>query len=296
MPALSPTKTSDNAQAMLWILVSVVAATGMTLCIRFLTPDLHTAMLAFLRSALGLVALVPFLVRARVSGVPLKFQAWKLHVARGICMSFALNSGFYAIWKLPLATATILFFAAPIFVTILAGPILSERVGPRRWAAVIAGFIGAVIILRPGLEGIDVTALIAVLSAGGFAAALVLGKIIAPIDGTASTFVSSTSLTAIFTLPPALFVWDIPHDPVAWTILIVLVVSSSLRTYADIRAYAQGEAGYLAPFSYLRLLTVGLAGYLMFGEVIDLPTMIGGAIIIGSTLYIALREAQLART
>lgn len=284
---------STNTQAMLWMLVSVAGATGMTLCVRYLVPDLHTVMMAFLRAAFGLLVLVPFLVRARVTGVPLRFKAWKLHLARGLCFAVALNTGFYALWKMPIASATVLMFLAPIFVTLLAGPALGERVGPRRWMAVGMGFLGAVILLRPGAGTLDVAALVAVVSALVFAVALLLGKIIAPIDGTASIFVSSTATIAVFTLPPALFFWELPGELAVWGILALLVATSSLRTYADIRAYAEGEAGFLAPFAYLRLLTVGLAGYWLFDETPDTATYVGGAIIIGATLYIALREAHL---
>ncbi|MEL6479281.1 MAG: DMT family transporter, partial [Pseudomonadota bacterium] len=273
---------------------SVLGATGMTLCVRFLTPDLHTAMLAFLRALLGLAVLGPFLIGTR-KGPPIQFTAWPLHVARGICFAIALNLGFYALWQLPLATATVLMFLAPVFVTVLAGPVLGERVGPRRWAAVAAGFLGAVILLRPGAGNLDWGALAAIVSSLVFALALLIGKILAPKDGTGSIFVSSTVLIAVFTLPPALFVWEIPLRWEQWALIVALVLTSSLRSYADIRAYAAGEAGFLAPFSYLRLILVGIAGYWLFGEVLDGPTWLGGAIIVGATLYIAWREARLGK-
>ena len=290
-----PSPLSDNAVGALWLMASVAGATGMTLAIRLLTPELHTAMLAFLRSVFGLIIVLPFLWRARAMRRPLRFAAWKLHLARAALITLALNAGFYAVWHLPMAQATILFFMAPIFATMIAMLALAERVGPRRWVAIGVGFLGALIILRPGFAELELAMLTALVSSIAFASALMLGRVIAPVDGTESIFVSSSVLVAVTTLPPALLVWELPDDVLAWVAVAVLVVASSLRQYADIRAYAVGEAGFLAPFSYLRLLTVGVAGYVWFDETLDAPTVFGGTVIIAATLYISLREAQLRR-
>ncbi len=286
-----PSGLSPNAQGALWMIASVIAATAMTVAVRLLSGDIHTSMLAFLRSVLALPLLLPiFIGHVRGSGAPLRFTAWKLHLLRGVLISMALNLGFYGIAHLPLATATILFFTAPIFATLGAALIMGESVGPRRWGAVLAGFVGAVVILRPGFGEIDWVMLLALGSSVCFALVLLIGKAAGQADGTSAVFVSSTVVVAFGTLPAALFVWELPADTVTWALVALLVVGSGGRTYADIRAYAAGEAGFLAPFSYLRLLTIGLLGYLMFDEVIDGPTVTGGAIIIGSTLYIAFRE------
>lgn len=292
MPS-SPAALSPNFHGALWMLVSVAGATLMAVSIRILTPDVHSLMLAFLRSALALVFILPFLWRARQMRTPLKFSAARLHLLRGILISIALNGGYYAIWKLPLATATILFFTAPIFATLLAGLTFGERVGPRRWAAIAVGFVGALVILRPGYTPLDAGMIAAIVSSATFAVSLLIGKRIAERDGTASVFVSSSVLVALATLPPALLVWDLPESTWLWAMILVLTAGSSLRTYSDIRAYAAGEAGFLAPFSYLRLVTLGAIGYAAFGEILDTPTLLGGSIIVLSTLYIALRESRI---
>lgn len=283
---------SGNAEGALWALASVLGATAMTLAVRFLSADLHSSMLAFLRSALALVALLPFLSAATRRRRRVRITAWKLHLARGLLLAVTLNAGFYAIWKLPLAVSTILFFLAPVFATVLARPLLGETVGPRRWAATIAGLLGTLIILRPGIGTVEPAMLAALVSSLAFACALMLGRLIAERDGTDGVFVSSSVIVAIATLPPALVHWEIPLGVWQWAMIAVLVTGSSVRTYADIRAYASGDAGFVAPFTYLRLVTVGGAGWLLFGEAIDRPTLAGGAIIIASTLYIAIRERK----
>ena len=190
---------------------------------------------------------------------------------------------------------TILFFLAPVFATAFATLFVGERVGPRRWAAVAAGCLGAAVILRPGHGVLDPAMLVALVSSLAFAGSLIIGRQASRADGSDAVFVSSTLVAAVVTLPPALLVWDLPAGSLAWGVLGLLVLGSGLRTYADIRAYAVGDAGFIAPFSYLRLLTIGAAGYLWFDEVIDTPTIAGGAIIVGATLYISLRETRLRR-
>ncbi|MGF1446072.1 MAG: DMT family transporter [Pikeienuella sp.] len=289
-------RLTPNSQGALWILASVAGATAMTIAVRLLTPDLHSAMLAFLRSAIVAVLVVPpFFFRAKQRGRALRFTVWKLHLLRGLLIGVALNSGFYAIWQLPMATASILFFMAPVFATAFANLFLGEPVGIRRWAAIATGFLGAMVILRPGFGTLEPAMPVAILSSFAFAAALILGRRIAAADGPDAVFVSSSLVVAGVTLPPALFFWAMPSGLLAWAILGVLVAGSAVRTYADIRAYAVGDAGFIAPFTYLRLLTVGVAGYVWFDETVDALTIGGGVIIVGATLYISLREARLKR-
>ncbi|MGF1554355.1 MAG: DMT family transporter [Paracoccaceae bacterium] len=294
--AASVRASADNLRGAFWMLVSVAGATVMTLGVREASDEVHSVMLAFLRSALGAMVVLPLLGRlwpgsaqARRAG-PIRFTAWKLHLARGLVFAGALNGGFYAIWQLPLALASALFFLAPVFATAFAGPLLGERVGPRRWAAVGAGFLGAMVILRPGTEGFDPAMLAAVASAMCFGTALVMGRLASDRDGPDAVFVSSSVVVALGTLPPALFFWEWPTRAEVWVVIGAVVLASSLRAYADVRAYAVGDAGFLAPITYLRLVTVGVAGYLLFGETLDAATLAGSAIIVGATLMIALRE------
>jgi drug/metabolite transporter (DMT)-like permease len=290
--ARSPAETA----AILWILLSVAGATAMTLGVREVTLEIHSVMLAFLRSAFGMIGILPVLLaHERPKSRRLRFTAWKLHLARGLAMVGALNFGFYAISEIPLATATVLFFMAPVFATLFAMALLAERVGPRRWGAMLAGLLGAVVILRPDTGAVEPAMLLALASSMCFAAVLALGRLASDRDGADAVFVSSSVVVGLGTLPPALLFWEVPADPATWLLIGVIVLGSSLRTYADVRAYAVGDAGFLAPFTYLRLVSVGIAAWLLFGEVPDVATLLGGAVIIAATLYIALREAQLRR-
>jgi drug/metabolite transporter (DMT)-like permease len=282
---------SPNMRGALWMLVSVVGATAMTVLVRALTPDLHTTMIVFLRSAVGLAFIAHMLGRADPVRLTRLRRPW-LHLARGALTAVALNMGFFALWTLPLTTATILFFMAPVFSTMLAPLMLGERVGVWRWGAVLAGFAGALIVTRPGLSDIELGALAAVGSSLSFALALLVGKIAASRDGSDAVFVTTGLLSAALTLPPALPHWSLPTDATVWALVLALSAVSALRGYADIRSLAVGEASFVAPISYLRLPAVALAAWLLFAETVDGATWVGGGVIAAATLVITLRERR----
>lgn len=286
---------SDNLRGGLWMLASVAGATGMTVFVRLASGELSTPMIAFLRSALGLVFLAPLFLRADPAAHLRMRRPW-MHALRGALIAVALNCGFYAIAALPVATATILFFLAPIFATALAPLMVGETVGVRRWAAIVVGFLGALVVLRPGAQPVDAGVAAAALSSLCFAVSLLIGKTMSAEDGSAAVYFSSALLAAAFTLPLALVSWRLPAEGWLWGALFALAAASALRSYADIRAMAAGEASFVAPISYLRLPSVGLAGWLLFGEAVDGWTWAGGAVIAGATLYIVLREARLRRS
>ena len=292
-PAPDAEALSDNLRGAIWMIVSCIAASAMMVAIRLLAGELDSRMITFLRSALGLGVALIWLIDGSLFKIRIT-RPW-LHVIRGLLMAAATNLGFYAIAKLPMATANILFFLAPVFATALAGPILKETVGPRRWGAVLASLLGAVIIRRPGVGSFDPAMLAAVGSAACFSISLLITRILGADNSPRSVMLTSLVVASIATFPVALPVWDLPDALSGWALVLAVVVASSLRQYSDIRAYAIGEAGFLAPFAYLRLLFVGVAGWWLFRDVVDAWTVAGGLVIIGSTLYIAQRESRLGK-
>jgi len=259
--------------------------------VRYLSVDLHTVQIAFLRCVLGLWVLIPLLATRRTSiSKQLQFSRPWLHLLRGGLFVVALNSGFYALSVLPLATATTLFFMAPVFATLLAAVFRQESFGLRRAAAIAAAFVGVLIVLRPGIGEFSWAMILAVLSALCFSVALLISRPLSQADGATSILVSSSVISSIVMAVPVLWLWK----PVAlelWGLVGLLVFASSLRMFADIRAYTAADAGFLAPFAFLRLLFITAAGWIFFQEGLDGPTALGAAIIIGSTVFIAWREA-----
>lgn len=279
-----------NAVGVGWMLFSVVTASVMTVAAREMTGEMHSSMVVFLRAALTLLPLLPLLALPRFRRA-LRFSRPRLHLARGLLIGLSTHLGFHAIATLPLATATVLFFTAPIFATLLAGPVNGERVGPRRWAAVAVGFLGALVILRPGLGGFEPAMWGALLSSLMFATALSLSRGLVAADGPMSAYLSSVALTVIVSAPLAAPVWSAPSDGFAWAVVGVLVLTSAARGIGDLMAYRHGEAAVVGVVSYLRLVLIGGAGWWLFAETPDAATLLGGAIIVASTLYIARRTA-----
>ncbi|MEM1313846.1 MAG: DMT family transporter [Pseudomonadota bacterium] len=296
MSASPPPSPADNLRGAAWMLFSVVNASAMTIAARWVSEGMDSRMIVFLRAVVTLAAVAPLLALPRARA-QMRFSRPWMHVLRGGLIGVSTQFGFHAISTLPLATVTVLFFTAPIFATLLAGPINGERVGPRRWAAVLAGFAGALVILRPGLGGVAPDQLWAMLGALAsslmFALALALSRGLAEADGAAAAYISSVVATALVSLPVALPVWSLPPDLLTWLVLGLLIGSGAARGVADIEAYRLGEASLMGVIAYLRLVLIGGAGWVLFAETPDEATLIGGAIIIGSTLYIAQRERRL---
>jgi len=286
----------DNLTGAGWMIASCIGATAMSVAVRLLADTMPSVQMAFLRSALGIWVLLPVFARAamRHEKVPVRFSRPWLHLVRGVLFGLATTCGFYALAHLPLATATTLFFLAPVFATGFAALFAGEKVGPRRWAAVGAALVGALIILRPGVQPLDLAMVLAVLSALLFALALLITRPLSQADGAASVMLSSGVVASAMLALPAIAVW-MPVPVAVWGLVALLVLASSLRMIADVRAYSLADAGFLAPFAFLRLLFIAVAGWVFFREGIDGPTLAGAAVIAGSSVFIAWREAMLRR-
>jgi drug/metabolite transporter (DMT)-like permease len=302
LPDSSPTATpvppaaeKNNVKAIIWMLISVAGASAMTIGVRQASLSVDSRMIVLFRAAISTIfILIAIGMFAKLRGQMRFTRPW-LHLFRGGLIAFSTQLGFYTIANIPIATATVLFFMGPIFATIFSSVLHSEHVGPRRWAAVAAGFIGAVIVLRPGFAEFHPAMLTALGSSLLFALALTLSRQLASADGPLATYFSSVVITAIITIPLAAPVFSIPVGGMIWLALSVVIITSAVRGYADIEAYRYGESAILAPVAYLRLVLISIAGYFMFDEVPDMATIIGAALIISATLYIALREAKLRR-
>jgi len=293
---IPPAPERDNRRGIFWAFISVFAASLMALAVRGVVADIDSRVAVMFRAGITALVIVIGLILFSRLRKQLKFSRPRLHLLRGILIGASTNRGFYTMMHIPLTTATVLFFTAPIFATILGVIIHKERVGPRRIAAVLMGFTGALVILRPGFDGFQPAMLTALGSSALFAIALTLSRNLANADGVLSTYFSSVVITVIVTFPIVLPVWTLPTNPLIWTGVAILVVTSAVRGFADIQAYRYAEAALLAPIAYLRLVMIGIGAYFIFSETIDTPTWIGAAVIISATLYIAQREAKLRKS
>ena len=281
---------APNVRGALWLLLSATLFTVMAVLAKTLGDRLDSFQVAFFRLLFGLIVIMPFLMRGGAAAFKTHYPV--LQLVRGVVGSSAMLCGFYALIHLPLADALAYNFTKALFVVPLAYFILKEPAGPRRIGAVLVGFIGVIVMLRPAVE-IDPAALVALAGALLVAMATILVKIVAkdaPVTLMFYTGVVGTCVAAI----PAYFVWQ---DP-TWAELGLLMLMGAAGAGAHncfIRGYREGEASAIVPFDYSRLVFAGIAGFVIFADVPDVFTVAGAAVIVATTLYIARREAMEAK-
>lgn len=278
---------TDNLRGALWIMLAATSAAGMTVSVRGLGTDIPTMQIVFVRCVVGLALVLLFSVRQ--NSIQIFTAQWKWMVLRSVMMLAALFCGFYSISVLPLTVVTVLFFTAPLWVTILAIPFFGEKIGWRRALATLAGFTGTLVVLRPGITEFDPNMLMALASSLIFAGVLLIGKKLSKTDSISTMMFYGMVIAGVGSLPVALSQWQEPTQ-LEWLLLLSVSVFGTLRQYGDTKGYSIGEASMMAPFQYTRLVIIIICAYLIFSEVPDLFTIIGGGIIILSSLYIAHRE------
>jgi drug/metabolite transporter (DMT)-like permease len=277
----------------LWMGAAATAFALMITLVRHLTDGLHPLQVVFFRTAFGLVAMLPWLLRQGI-GV-MRTSRLRLHLLRALIGIFAMVGWFTSVSLLPLAEATALSFTAPIFTSVLAVLILGEAMRLRRWTATAIGFLGALIIVRPGSAAIDPAALLAIGTAAIWASSTILIKIMARTESAGGITTYMVLLTTPMTLLAALFVWQDPSlEQLAFAAL--LGAAGSAGHFCMSRALATADATLVAPLDYLRLPIVALIAFLVFGEVPGIWVWIGGGIIAASSIYIARREARRTRS
>jgi drug/metabolite transporter (DMT)-like permease len=279
-------------RAALLMLGSTLAFGLMAIAIRYATRYVPTQEVAFFRNAFGLLALLPMLIRP--GSAPLKTQQLPRYFLRSAIGLASMLCAFWAIGHLPISQAISLSYSTPLFVTIAAVLWLGETVRMRRWAAVIIGFIGVLIIVRPGSTSFTPGTLVAVGAAVLSSLVAIQIKQLTRIDS-ADTVVFYTYVFWVpLSLVPALFVWVWPTG-LAWVWLVATGVLGTLGQLLWTRALRLGEVSALTPISFMQLPLVSLLGWLLFNETLDRWTVIGAGIILGANAYIAHREAVLAR-
>ncbi|MGH6916192.1 MAG: DMT family transporter [Geminicoccaceae bacterium] len=255
--------------------------------IRYVSATIHPFEIALFRNVFALVVVLPWFYRYGMA--PLRTRRFGLHALRAAFNIMAMLSFFYALSITPLSEVTALGFTAPIFATVLAALVLGEVVRARRWTAIAIGFVGTLIILRPGFDAIGLGQLLVLFSSMIWACALLVIKTLGRTDSSA-TIISYMALLMIpLSLVPALFVWRWP-EPLEWGWLMGIGVLGGIGQFCMTEALRQADTAVVMPFDFFKLVWVTLIAWLAFAEHLDLYTWIGGAVIFSSTLYIAYRE------
>ncbi|MEO8557876.1 MAG: DMT family transporter [Rhodospirillales bacterium] len=282
-----------NIQGAAWLLLGGLCYTVVSALIKYLCQSLPFNEVAFFRCVLGLVIILPGLLRHRFA--QMKSKRHLGHLWRAILGTVSMLVGFYVLTKLALADATAVGFTAPLFVIIIAAAVLREKIRWRRWSATAIGFIGVLIMMRPGSHGFDPVLLLALFGAFLTAAAVCVVKSLTGSENPSTMLVMMTVWGAVFLLIPAIVVWQEPSWT-EWGLALAMGTMATLGQSCIIRAYTAGEATAVAPFDYLRLPFSVMVGFWLFAETPSIWTLVGALVIVSSTLYIARREAQLGKT
>ena len=286
-------KILNNMSAPL-IAISLMIISGlffvlMHSAVKYLSKEVHIFEIAFFRCALVIFVLAPVIIQQ--GKTIFKTSQPKMQFLRIITNSVAMLCFFYGISTTPLAQLTTLGFTVPIFATILAVIFMKEKIRLRRTTALIIGFIGTIVVMRPDIS-IELGALLIIFSSFLWSICLIFIKKLTQTD-------SAVTISLYFGIGmiPATFILALPVMEAIYisqfTILVFIAITGTLAQTIMNTALKKGELALLLPFDFLRLIWSVLIGYVLFAEEPTFTLWIGGFLIIGSTTYIAWREAKL---
>lgn len=255
---------------------------------KWLTASYHPLQIVFLRNLIAL----PIVMAAAIAfaGLPaLRTRHPGLHAIRGLLLVAGSVSFFMGLKFLPLAEATSLVFAAPIFITVLSVPLLGEQVGWRRWIAVMAGFAGVLIIVRPGMAAFDPASLFVVATALLYALIMLSARGISSSDGIWTLMFYVVLFPALFSATVVAQIWQ-PVTADHLLLFVALAILGTLGLTFISQAFRMAPATTVAPFDYTAIIWATLFGWMIWGELPDGWTYAGAAVIIASGIYIIMRE------
>ncbi len=280
-----------NVQGAIWIAFAGLILVTMSSMVKALGAGFDSFQILFFRCAVGAVALLPLALRYGFGTYATRRAG--LHAVRTLVGLSAMACFFYALTHMALAEATAILFSRPLFTTILAVVVLGEVVRWRRATATVVGFIGILIIVRPGASAFEPAALVAVLGAMLAGATIITIKKLSATEATVVIVFWFTIGGTVLALIPAMLVWRTPTGA-EWGLLVLMGLLGLAGQAAMTRGFSLGEASAVVSFDYLRLIFAGLIGIVLFAEVPDIWSVTGAAIIIAGTLYIIRREIKLA--
>jgi drug/metabolite transporter (DMT)-like permease len=249
-----------------------------------LAPEVVT----MLRYTIATSILLPVVI-LRWEKRPLSTSQPFLHLLRGLLLIGSATIFVYALQSLPLETATAISFVSPMFVTIFSIIFLSEKVGIRRWAAIIIGFSGVVAILRPGTEAFSPAMLLPILSSCCWAGGLIITRKMRGREKPFTVLIWTTVIGLLFVTPLGISSWHMPTLE-QWSALLVIACCHMTGQILTIRAFMLGSASMLAPFSYTTIIWATLIGFFAFGSLPDFYTGVGTTILAAAGLYVWHRE------
>jgi drug/metabolite transporter (DMT)-like permease len=285
-------RASGTSQGMMLMLFSTICFVGMQSMIRHVGETLPPFEVAFFRNLFGLVALAPIFIQQGFT--PLRTRKLHLHATRGAIQACGMLAFFTGVTMIPLAQTTALSFSAPLFATLLAIVLLGERVRIRRITALVLGFVGMLIVVRPGTDAVNLGTLLIVCSSFTWGIAIAIIKSMSKTESSATLTVYMglflTPITGVF----AFFVWETPTwEQLGWLFMVGCLGTIGHLAFAQ--SFRRADSTAVLPLDFTRLIWASIIGFFAWGEIPDLWAWIGGTVIFASATYIAIREAKLAK-
>jgi len=219
-------------------------------------------------------------------------DALGLVLVRALCLMLSTVANFFALKFLPLTVTASILFSAPLIVTALSTPVLGERVGPWRWGSVVLGFAGVLVVMRPFGEAFHPATLISLFGATCFAVYALLTRKLSGRVAAETMQLYSGAVGTVALLPLAVIGWETPPSALGWIVMLVIGFWGWAGHELFSRAHRFADASALMPFTYAMLIYLTISGYVFFGDLPDLPTLAGAAIIVASGLIVWWRERR----
>jgi drug/metabolite transporter (DMT)-like permease len=278
----------DPTKGLLFMFMATIVLACMHGMVRYLGGDLHPFVIAFYRNLFGLVAILPLVYRAGMTGM--RTHHPRLMLLRSVSGLIAMSTWFYALARVPTAEATALSFTAAIFTALAAFIFLGEKMKMRRWTAIIGGFAGVIVVLQPTTDNYNPYMLLILVSCVFWGLSVTAVKFLTRTDSTTSIVAWMSILLTIMSLPPALLYWQWP-DLSQFLLLGVMGVLATLGHLGMTRALALADTTAVMSIDFMRLVWGALIGIFFFRDAFDIYTWIGAFIIFASGLYIIFRES-----
>lgn len=272
---------AGSLRAVLMMLLATLLFSGMHATIRYMSRELHPFEIVFFRNLFGIIVVLPWFLRYGLK--PLRTTRFPLHATRSCLNICSMICFFYALSITPLAEAATLTFMGPIFSTVFAVLFLKEVVGLRRWIAIFIGFAGTLVILRPGFSDVGLGPLLAVSSAIIWAVTVIGIKELTKTDNSVTITSYMILLLVPLALIPASFVWEWPTwRQLGWLCLLGTLGSSGHLLMNQ--ALREAETNVVMSLDFVRLIWVALIGFVVFSELPNIYTWIGGLMICGGVV------------
>lgn len=286
---------ADNSINAILLMVIAVASFGFLDAVaKYLSETLPVVQVVWMRFVMHVV-LAFFFLRVWRNFDRFSTKRPLLQISRGLFLLGTTAFNFWALLYLQLAETASIMFAGPIVVAALAVPLLGEKVGPRRWAAIFVGFIGVLIVTRPGMDGLGWPALISMASMISFALYSLATRVLAQTENEAGLVLFTALVPALAFAPWAIAVWQWPSDALSWALMLATGILGGGGHWLLIKAHQSTGASTLAPFMYTQIIWMIALGWLIFADIPTAWTLLGAGIIIASGLYLLYREEVIRR-